>query len=85
MLVALVLATAAPPATAQATDEPGKVLVVSAPALRWQDLAAHDLPNIEAVASDAAVALPARGEVVMVDDNRLGVTMTEIVKAERVG
>src|SRR6202453_1106006 len=25
----------------------------------------------------------ARGEVVMVDDNRLGVTMTEIVKADR--
>ena len=29
--------------------------------------------------------LVARGEVVMVDENRLGVTMTEIVKAERVG
>ena len=29
--------------------------------------------------------LVARGEVVMVDDNRLGVTMTEIVKAERLG
>jgi flagellar motor switch protein FliN len=29
--------------------------------------------------------LVARGEVVMVDDNRLGVTMTEIVKAERSG
>ena len=29
--------------------------------------------------------LVARGEVVMVDDNRLGVTMTEIIKAERVG
>jgi flagellar motor switch protein FliN len=29
--------------------------------------------------------LVARGEVVMVDDNGLGVTMTEIVKAERVG
>jgi len=29
--------------------------------------------------------LVARGEVVMVDDNRLGVTMTEIVKAERMG
>ncbi len=28
--------------------------------------------------------LVARGEVVMVDDNRLGVTMTEIVKADRV-
>ena len=27
--------------------------------------------------------LVARGEVVMVDDNRLGVTMTEIVKGER--
>ena len=27
--------------------------------------------------------LVARGEVVMVDDTRLGVTMTEIVKAER--
>ncbi len=27
--------------------------------------------------------LIARGEVVMVDDNRLGVTMTEIVKADR--
>ncbi|MBW8270706.1 flagellar motor switch protein FliN [Caldovatus aquaticus] len=29
--------------------------------------------------------LIARGEVVMVDDNRLGVTMTEIVKADRGG
>ncbi|MBV9537637.1 MAG: flagellar motor switch protein FliN [Acidisphaera sp.] len=29
--------------------------------------------------------LVARGEVVMVDDNRLGVTMTEIVKADRPG
>jgi flagellar motor switch protein FliN/FliY len=29
--------------------------------------------------------LVARGEVVMVEDNRLGVTMTEIVKAERAG
>ena len=27
--------------------------------------------------------LVARGEVVMVDENRLGVTMTEIVKADR--
>ena len=27
--------------------------------------------------------LVARGEVVMVDDNKLGVTMTEIVKADR--
>lgn len=27
--------------------------------------------------------LVARGEVVLVDDNRLGVTMTEIVKADR--
>lgn len=29
--------------------------------------------------------LVARGEVVMVDDNRLGVTMTEIVKNDRAG
>ena len=29
--------------------------------------------------------LVARGEVVMVDDNRLGVTMTEIVKSDRMG
>jgi flagellar motor switch protein FliN/FliY len=29
--------------------------------------------------------LVARGEVVMVDDNRLGVTMTEIVKTDRPG
>jgi flagellar motor switch protein FliN len=29
--------------------------------------------------------LVARGEVVMVDDNRLGVTMTEIVKSDRLG
>ncbi len=29
--------------------------------------------------------LVARGEVVMIDDNRLGVTMTEIVKADRMG
>jgi flagellar motor switch protein FliN/FliY len=29
--------------------------------------------------------LVARGEVVMVDDNRLGITMTEIVKTDRAG
>jgi flagellar motor switch protein FliN/FliY len=29
--------------------------------------------------------LVARGEVVMVEDNRLGVTMTEIVKSDRAG
>ena len=29
--------------------------------------------------------LVARGEVVMVDDHRLGVTMTEIVKSDRTG
>jgi flagellar motor switch protein FliN/FliY len=29
--------------------------------------------------------LVARGEVVMVGDNRLGITMTEIVKADRAG
>ena len=29
--------------------------------------------------------LVARGEVVMVDDNRLGITMTEIVKGDRAG
>ncbi len=29
--------------------------------------------------------LVARGEVVMVGENRLGITMTEIVKADRVG
>lgn len=29
--------------------------------------------------------LVARGEVVMVDDNRLGVTMTEIIKGDRQG
>ena len=29
--------------------------------------------------------LVARGEVVMIDDNRLGVTMTEIVKTDRMG
>ncbi|MCE2760195.1 MAG: flagellar motor switch protein FliN [Alphaproteobacteria bacterium] len=29
--------------------------------------------------------LVARGEVVMVDDNRLGITMTEIVKSDRGG
>ena len=29
--------------------------------------------------------LVARGEVVMVEDNRLGVTMTEIIKSDRAG
>ena len=28
--------------------------------------------------------LVARGEVVMIDDNRLGITMTEIVKSDRI-
>ena len=29
--------------------------------------------------------LVARGEVVMIDDERLGITMTEIVKSDRIG
>ena len=37
----------------------------------------------EAVDISVNNRLVARGEVVMVDDNRLGVTMTEIVKSDR--
>ena len=37
----------------------------------------------EAIDIDVNNRLVARGEVVMVDDTKLGVTMTEIVKADR--
>ena len=37
----------------------------------------------EAVDIYVNTRLVARGEVVMVDDNRLGITMTEIVKSDR--
>ncbi|HEU5083049.1 MAG TPA: hypothetical protein VFU14_06900 [Acidimicrobiales bacterium] len=62
-LVLLVLASAfvvpGGPAGAAPTqpEEPGKVLVVSAPALRWSDLVDHDLPNIEGWMADASVAM----------------------------
>jgi len=63
-LAALVLAllVAVTPATAQEPDArpaggPGKVLVVTAPGLRWADLAAHDLPNLEGFLADASVAM----------------------------
>lgn len=37
--------------------QPGKVLVVAAPALRWVDLVEHDLPNVEDWVADASVAM----------------------------
>ena len=58
-LVALLTGTLLPPAGASPAqrDEPGKVLVVTAPGLRWADLAEHDLPNIEGWIADASVAM----------------------------
>lgn len=59
-LVLLVLAVGllTPAGAAPAQDEgPGKVLVVTAPGLRWADLVDHDLPNIEGWMADAAVAM----------------------------
>ena len=58
-LSVLALASGLSPAGASPSQgtEPGKVLVVSAPALRWVDLVEHDLPNIEAWMADATVAM----------------------------
>jgi hypothetical protein len=59
LALALLLALT-PPASAQERDDgardPGKVLVITAPALRWTDLADHDLPNIEGLLARSAVA-----------------------------
>jgi len=44
-----------------------------------------DRKLVEAIDVYVNNRLVARGEVVMVDDNRLGITMTEIVKADRGG
>lgn len=61
--VALVLVLAAglqlPPAGATPAqgDDPGKVLLVTAPGLRWADLVEHDLPNIEQWMAEASVAM----------------------------
>ncbi|HEX4901864.1 MAG TPA: hypothetical protein VFV42_03580 [Acidimicrobiales bacterium] len=63
LLVALLLAPvllALSPAGAQdetSGDAPGKVLIVAAPALRWSDLATHELPAIERFLADASVAM----------------------------
>lgn len=48
--------TSAGAAPAQA-EAHGKVLVVTAPALRWVDLVDHDLPNVEGWMADASVAM----------------------------
>jgi len=60
-LVAIVLLRVAPvSAQAPAADPPaaaGTVLVVTAPGLRWADLAAHDLPAIEGFLAEASVAM----------------------------
>jgi len=59
LLLAVLLAVAVPAAGAQDAppERPGKVLLVTAPALRWVDLVEHDLPNIEAWMADASVAM----------------------------
>lgn len=55
----LALGSAVPPpaSAAPAQAESGKVLVVTAPALRWADLVEHDLPNVEDWIADASVAM----------------------------
>jgi len=61
LLALVVLATAlvAAPAGArqQPSGEPGKVLLVTAPALRWVDLVEHDLPRMESWLGGASVAM----------------------------
>jgi hypothetical protein len=56
-LAALVplLATGAGAGAAQ-PEEPGKVLIVSLPAVRWEDISDHDLPHIEELVRRSAVA-----------------------------
>lgn len=62
LLVAVVSLVAGPAGSAGAStaqaerNEAGKVLIVSVPTVRWADVDAHDLPNIEALAADSAVA-----------------------------
>ena len=56
-VLAVVALAGSAPAHAQEDPEPGKVLVVSAPSLRWADLVTHDLPRLEAFLSDARVAM----------------------------
>src|SRR3546814_11082667 len=58
VVVVLALGSAGPaPAAPAQQAEPGKVLVVTAPALRWADLVEHDLPNLEGWLADASVAM----------------------------
>lgn len=59
LLVLALGSTSGAPAGASPVQagEPGKVLVVTAPALRWVDLVDHDLPAIEAWMADATVAM----------------------------
>jgi len=58
-LLAALAVLAASPAEAQEEPpaDPGKVLLVTAPALRWVDLVEQDLPRMEAWLADASVAL----------------------------
>ena len=56
--LALLFAAALPARAGEAGDDrPGPVVVVTAPALRWADLADHDLPNLERFLAGADVAL----------------------------
>lgn len=61
VLVLLAMASAAAPGAGAGTDgtddgRVDKVLVITAPALRWTDLAQHDLPNLERLLGEASVA-----------------------------
>jgi len=57
VLAAALVPSATTAAPAQGAGEPGKVLVVTAPALRWDDLVDHDLPNMERWLGRASVAM----------------------------
>lgn len=50
------LALTVPPGAAQQPEDGGRLLVVSMPGVTWADVAAHDLPALEAFLADAAVA-----------------------------
>jgi hypothetical protein len=57
-LVAVGLSVAGPAGAVPGGGEPpSKVLVVTTPALRWADLAAHDLPRLEAFLAGADVGM----------------------------
>lgn len=57
LVLLVALAGPADPAPASGDREPGPVLIVTTPALRWADLAEYELPNLEAFMAESSVAM----------------------------